>query len=304
MTLDELKAIRRSLPEQVLKTPVLPSPYGWVQAESLQTTGSYKLRAAFHVLQSLTEEEKRRGAALTSSGNFAQAFAYAGKVLGIPTVVVMQEGASGFKMERTRSYGAELVLCEHNFEARFAMLKKLKEERGLTAIDHMEDERVVHGHATVALDLLEQLPKPPQILVPVSTAGLLAGVALAAKLTDPTIKVIGVQPERANATALSFARGEVTSIARADSQCDALSASRPGRVPFQLVQQYVDDIVTVSEGAISDAVRYLATEAKLVVEPGGAVGLAAQRSEKVWGPAVALLSGGNLDPKRLATYLS
>jgi len=303
MTLDDLKAIRRSLPEQVLKTPVLPGPYGWLHAESLQTTGSYKLRAAFHVLQSLTPEERKRGAALTSSGNFAQAFAYAGKVLGIPTVVVMQEGASGFKMERTKSYGAELVLCEHRFEARFEALRKLQEERGITAIDHMEDERVVHGHATVALDLLEQL-KPPQILVPVSTAGLLAGVAMAVKLSDPSIRVIGVQPEKANATALSFAQGEVTPIAKADSQCDALSASRPGHLPFRLVQQFVDDVVTVSEEAISDAVRYLATEAKLVVEPGGAVGVAALRSGVVQAPAAALLSGGNLDPRRLAGYLS
>lgn len=303
MTLDDLKAIRRSLPEQVLKTPVLPSPQGWVHAESLQTTGSYKLRAAFHVLQSLTPEERRKGAALTSSGNFAQAFAYAGKALGIPTVVVMQEGASSFKMERTRNYGAELVLCEHRFEARFEALKKLQEERGITAIDHMEDERVIYGHATVALDLLDQV-KPPAVLVPVSTAGLLAGVALAVKLTDPSIRVIGVQPAKANATALSFQAGRVTAIARAESQCDALSASRPGNLPFALVQQYVDDVVTVSEEAISEAVRYLATEAKLVVEPGGAVGIAALRSGVVKAPAAAILSGGNLDPQRLASYLA
>ena len=303
MTLEKLQAIRASLPLEVLKTPVLPGEYGWMMAESLQTTGSYKLRAAFHLLQSLTPQEKARGAALSSSGNFAQAFAYAGKALGILTVVVMQEGASAFKMERTRNYGAELVLCEHRFEARFEALRKLEEERGITAIDHMEDERVVHGHATVALDLLEQV-RPPAILVPVSTAGLLAGVALATKLTDPTIRVIGVQPERANATALSFAKGEVTAIARAESQCDALSASRPGNLPFKLVQQYVDDVVTVSEEAISDAVRYLATQAKLVVEPGGAVGLAALRSGVVQAPAAAILSGGNLDPLRLASYLA
>ncbi len=303
MTLEKLQAIRASLPLEVLKTPVLPGEYGWMMAESLQTTGSYKLRAAFHLLQSLTPQEKARGAALSSSGNFAQAFAYAGKALGILTVVVMQEGASAFKMERTRNYGAELVLCEHRFEARFEALRKLEEERGITAIDHMEDERVVHGHATVALDLLEQV-RPPAILVPVSTAGLLAGVALATKLTDPTIRVIGVQPERANATALSFAKGEVTAIARAESQCDALSASRPGNVPFGLVQKYVDDVVTVSEEAIAEAVRYLATQAKLVVEPGGAVGIAALRSGVVTAPAAAILSGGNLDPLRLASYLA
>lgn len=303
MTLEKLHQIRASLPPQVLKTPVLPGAYGWMMAESLQTTGSYKLRAAFHLLQSLTDEEKARGAALTSSGNFAQAFAYAGKALGIPTVVVMQEGASPFKMERTRNYGAELVLCEHRFEARFEALRKLKEERGITALDHMEDERVVHGHATVALDLLEQV-RPPAILVPVSTAGLLAGVALATKLTDPSLRVIGVQPEKANATALSFARGEVTAIERAESQCDALSASRPGNLPFALVRQYVDEVVTVTEEAITEAVRYLATEAKLVVEPGGAVGIAALRSGVVRAPAAAILSGGNLDPQRLATYLA
>ncbi|MBI3925552.1 MAG: pyridoxal-phosphate dependent enzyme [Armatimonadetes bacterium] len=301
-----IRAAAADLPEWVLRTPVLPGPLAgtFLKCENLQTTGSYKIRASYHVLSRLTPAQRRAGAAISSSGNFAAAFACAGAALGIKTTVVMMEKTRPNKIGRTRKLGAEVVLCENRFEARRSTLERLGREQGLAVIDHLEHPGVVLGHGTVGLEFLEQRPDLGSILVPVSTAGLLAGVALAARALRPGIQVIGVQPAGANAAVLSFQARKLLSIPKVDTVCDALTAPHPGSLPFEVMSRQVDAMVEVEDGAVLEAVRLLALESHLVVEPGGAVGLAAALSKTFPAPVGILLSGGNIEPELLARVIA
>jgi len=314
--LDEIRAAADALPRQVRRTPLLPLaeelPGGgslFAKCENLQQTGSYKLRAAFTVLTRLSPDEQARGAALSSSGNFAAAFAWAGRTLGIPTTVVMMQKTQPYKIERTRQMGARVVLCENRFEARFETLERLAATEGLVAIDHLEDRAVLCGHGTVGLEILEDLPEVEVVLVPVSTGGLLAGVAAAIKALRPQVEVIGVQPEGNDSTWRSVRAGHPVSIPEVQTLCDALTSTRPGHLPFAHIQALVSGIELVGETEIVQAVRWLADSAKLVVEPGGAVGVAHLQpwalAPRFAGRRVCvLLSGGNLAPERLAGFLT
>jgi threonine dehydratase len=312
VTLREIEAARGRLPPEVVRTPLLPCPAlsatgrAFLKAESLQVTGSYKARAAFTVLESLDAEARRRGAVLASSGNFAAAFAYMGRLLGIPTAVVMMRRTAPYKVEKTRRLGAEVVFCEDRWEAREETLRQLERNRGMTVIHHFEDPRVIAGHGTIGLEIMEECPDAALVLVPVSSGGLLAGVAAAVRGVRPQARVIGVQPEGADALARSLEAGQVVSIPEARTMCDALVATRPGELPFRHAQRDVERVVRVGEAEIAAAVRFLAAEAKLVAEPGGAVTTAALLAGKVGreeGAVVALVSGGNIAPERLASLL-
>lgn len=312
VTVGQIREAAERLPPYIARTPLLPfvplsESLGfevWLKCENLQLTGSYKARAAAHILNSLNEEERRAGVALSSSGNFAAAFAYLGRKLGIPITVVMMERTSPTKVARTRDWGAEVVLCANRHDARFEVLDQLQRERGCVKVDHFEDLRVVAGHGTIGLEIAEALAELDTILVPSSSGGLIAGVAVAVKALCPKARVVGVQPEGSNAMTLSWRAGRLVDIGEPKTICDALVAQRPGKVPFDHVMKYVDDFVLVSDKEVEQAVRLLAFHAKLVTEPGGAVGVAALMAGKVQplrrGPAVALLSGGNIRPELLA----
>jgi threonine dehydratase len=197
-------------------------------------------------------------------------------------------------------------MCENDFERRFEVLRELQEQKGITPVFAFEDPEVIIGHGTIGLEIVEDLPAPMTLLVPVSSAGLIAGVAIAVKERIPSAQVIGVQPEGCNATYLSWQRGEVVRIPTVDTICDALIAQYPGNLPFAHMQRYVDDVVLVSDEQVKEAIRFLADSAKLVVEPGGAVGVAALLSGAVKPTSetvVALLTGGNIALSRLAEYL-
>jgi threonine dehydratase len=313
VTVAEIELARRGLPAEVVRTPLLRCPAleregpVFLKAENLQVTGAYKARAAYTVLSSLGPEARLRGAALASSGNFATAFAFMGRRLGIPTAVVMMRRTAPYKVELVRALGAEIHFCEDRWDARDEVLQRLESERRMTVIHHLEDPRVITGHGTIGLEILEDCPEIELVLVPVSSGGLLAGVAAAVKARRPEARVIGVQPEGADAMARSLEAGEVVSIPEARTMCDALVATRPGRLPFEHARRDVERIVRVAEEEIAAAVRFLAMEAKLVAEPGGAVTTAALLSGRVAadrGPTVALVSGGNIAPERLAALLS
>jgi threonine dehydratase len=312
VTVEAIEAARRRLPPEVVRTPLLLCPAlsekapVYLKAENLQVTGSYKARAAYTVLADLDAEARRRGAVLASSGNFAAAFAFMGRLLGIPTAVVMMRKTAEYKVERTRRLGAEVLFCEDRWEAREELLNRLETERGFTVIHHYEDPRVIAGHGTIGLEILDDCPNAGLVLVPISSGGLIAGVAAAVKGRRPAARVIGVQPEGADAMARSLEAGRVVGIPEARTMCDALVATRPGELPFRHVQRDVEAVVRVSEEEIRQAVRFLATEAKLVAEPGGAVTTAALLSGRVTateGPVIALASGGNVAPERLAALL-
>lgn len=314
ISLDEIRQAHAEFPPVIRRTPLLPSESlseqvgtaVWLKCENLQITGSYKPRAAFTLLSRLSPEQKRRGAALSSSGNFASAFAYMGRLLGVPTTVVMMQKTSPLKAEKTARYGAEIVWCENRFEARFDALRRLEQERGLTIINTLEDANVPIGHGTAGIEIIEQLPAVNMVLVPISTGGLIAGVATAIKELNAQVKVIGVQPEGSNAAYLSFRAGRIVTIPETKTICDGLTATRPGELMFAHIQRYVDDIVLVSDDAVRAAVAWLAEKDHLVVEPSGAVGVAALLTGKIEGRGnvVAFLSGGNVTPRLLAEFLS
>ena len=304
-TLDEIKAARDALPAAVRRTPILPVARDsrevgretlFLKCENLQVTGAYKIRAAFTVLRSLTDEQRQRGVVITSSGNFAQAYAFAGNSMGVPIVVVMLDSTSAYKVENTKGYGAEVGFCGTDALARQPTVDRVAEERGMTAIDNWEYPPIVAGHASIGLEIVEDAPDVETVLVPVSSGGVAAGIASAVKLSNPKVKVIGVQPERANAAYVSMQTGEATAIDYWDSMADGLSARRPGEYPFRHLQEYLDDIVLISEQDIADAFRTILFRTKLMGEPAGVVAPAAFLSGKVegTGKTVAALTGGNV----------
>ncbi len=315
ITLQEIKEAQKKLPNAIVNTPLLFSEelskqFGcllYLKTENLQVTGSYKARAAFTILNNLSAQQKQTGAAISSSGNFAGAFAFMGRLLGIPATVVMMEKTAPFKVAKSRRYGGEVVLCENRFEARWETLDRLERERGVAAINTFEAPDVIAGHGTIGLEIIEDLPEVEIILVPISSGGLLAGVAAAIKQINPEVRIIGVQPQGSNAMHLSFHKGSLQNIDHIDTICDALVATKPGASPFEHVQKYVDDVVLVTDRDVKKAVSLLFEFSKLVVEPSGAVGIAALLSGAISAKdknVVSLISGGNVSRENFTKYFA
>jgi threonine dehydratase len=287
----------------VRTTPILPCSLKeglFYKAENLQWTGSFKLRTASCQIGRLSEMERAKGVVASSSGNFAQALAFAARRRNVSAKLVMMQSSNPFKVERTRAHGGEVVFCEDRFEARAEAVSLIAEQEGRIVVHPYDHPDAVAGNASLGFEILRQLPDVENLVLPISGGGLIAGVASAVKLGKSEARVWGVQPDKANAAWLSYRAGEIRSIARAESVADGLAATRPGNVTFPLIRQFVDDVVTVREDSILQAVRYLLLEEKLVVEPAGAVGLAAVLEELV--PVrntVLVLSGGNIDPELL-----
>ncbi|MBM3263633.1 MAG: threonine/serine dehydratase [candidate division Zixibacteria bacterium] len=315
ITLEEIRQAKNELPPEVVCTPVirateLSREIGsdiFLKLENFQTTGSYKARAAYTLLNRLSPEQKRRGATISSSGNFAAAFACMGALLDIPTTVVMMKKTAPYKSERTRRFGAEVVFCENRNQARWDMIAQLERERGITAINTFEDPNVSRGHGTLGLEIVEQIPDADIVLIPVSSGGLIAGVATAIKSIRPETRIVGIQPEGSPAMYRSFHTGSLCEVPEPSTVCDALVAARPGQLPFEHVRSYVDDMILVSDEEAISAVCVLAEGAKCVAEPGGAVGIAAIRAGKIdvqGKRVVVLISGGNIDPHQFGGYLA
>ncbi len=288
-------------------TPVLPSsfdPHVFFKTESLQVTGSFKVRTAFSQLLRLSAEDARRGIVTSSSGNFALATAYAGSRLGLSTKIVMMKSANPVKIARTKRCGGEVVPCEDRFDARAEAVAEIVRAEGRTEIAPYDHPFAVLGSTTIAAEILEQCPEVENIVSPISGGGLISGLAAAAKLLKPGIRVWGVQAKGSNATYLSFQARDYRSIEKARTVADGLLVTRPGKITFPLILQYVDDVVTVCEAAILQAVCHLHEEERLVVEPSGAVPLAAVIEGKIPRKnTVLVLSGGNIAPDVLRQAL-
>lgn len=304
-TLDDINAAQAALPAAIRRTPILPLARNsaevgketlFLKCENLQVTGAYKIRAAFTVLRSLSDAQRERGLVVTSSGNFAQAYAFAGVQMGVPIVVVMLDSTSPYKVENTKGYGAEVVFCGSDALARQSVVERVAAARGMTAIDNWEYPPIVPGHASIGMEIVEDCPDVETVLVPVSSGGMAAGIAAAVKLSNPKVRVVGVQPEKANAAYVSMQKGEPTAIDYWDSMADGLSARRPGTYPFRHLQEYMDEIVLISERDIADAFRTVLFRGKMLGEPAGVVAAAAFLSGKVDSgrKTVAMLSGGNV----------
>lgn len=307
VSLQEIQAAAERIHPYILPTPLLrgdalgPSA-PWLKAENLQRTGSFKVRGALNAVIQLTDHQRTRGVITLSAGNHGQALAYAAQLFGIPCVVVIREDAQRTKLEAIEGFGAEIVLTpiatwQERLEAEQA-------RRGLHLVHPFDDDAVLNGQGTVGLEILAAMPGVETIVVPVGGGGLISGVAVAAKSLRPDVRVIGVEPEGANVVSRSLTAGYPVTLDRIDTVADGLAPPYTRARNLALVQQYVDRVVTVTDAAILDALRAIAAKAKLVVEPGGAAAIAALATMAIEGPAVAILTGGNVDSAQLGQWLA
>jgi threonine dehydratase len=281
-----------------------------IKPESLQPTGAFKLRGAYAAISALPPDARRTGVVAHSSGNHAQAVAYAAALLGVPAVVVIPDNAPRVKVDAARALGAEIVLSRPGMAARVAATGELAAKHGYTIIPPFDDRVVIAGQGTIGLEIAADCPEADLVVVPVGGGGLISGVAAAIRELCPGAAVIGVEPELAADARDSLRLGRPVAWASDATQrtiADALRADEVGALPLRHMLSYVDDIVTVTEDEIRETVRRLALEAHLIAEPGGAVAVAAcllrERDLPAAGTRVAVLSGGNIEPALLTEIL-
>ena len=316
----ELPAIRaaaETLRGITVRTPLVP--FGapdrrhLLKAESLQPIGAFKLRGAYVAAAALAAEARARGLITYSSGNHAQGVARAARLLGVPAVIVMPSDAPAVKRARVEADGAEVVIVGTASEERRLVAEALAADRGLAMIPPFDDPRIVAGQGTVGLEIAEALTDVAAVLVPVGGGGLAAGVAAAMRALSPGTRVIGVEPELAADAQASLEADEIVTWDAAlvsRTIADGTRTQAIGRLPFAHLRRQLDRIVTVTEAEIAAAVRLAAQEARLVVEPSGALPIAAMRFHaaeagllRLDGPVVGVVSGGNVDPERYREYL-
>ncbi|HEX6140633.1 MAG TPA: threonine/serine dehydratase [Candidatus Limnocylindria bacterium] len=311
--LDEIRAAAARIRGAAVRTPLLRwDDRTWLKPESLQPVGAFKMRGAYNAVASLTDEERSRGVVTYSSGNHAQAVARAARLLGARATIVMPQNAPQVKVEGVRRDGAEIVFTGPGSEERHRIALELVERNGSVMIEPYDDARIIAGQGTAGLEIAEDLPDVTCVLIPVSGGGLSSGIATAVKSLAPSARIIGVEPELAADARDSLAAGEIVSwdaSLTTRTEADGLRVEHLGWLPFIHLRQYMDEIVTVSEEAMADAIRQLAFGARLVVEPSGAAAMAAHLSgaaSQAEGDdrRVIVISGGNIDPARLATILA
>ena len=315
VSLAEIREAARLLAGVAVRTPLVPVPRLHrdllVKPESLQPTGSFKLRGAYTAISLAGRQARERGVIAHSSGNHGHAVAYAAARLGVRAVVVVPSTAPAVKTEAIEYYGAQLVTVAPTLAARVAATEELAAEHGYVVIPPFDDRAVIAGQGTIGLEIAADCPDVDLVLVPVSGGGLISGIAAAIRASCPGAAVVGVEPELAADARDSLRHGERVAWPAADVQrtiADALRVEQVGVLPFAHLRELVTDIVTVSEDEMRTAVRLLVREARLVAEPGGAAATAAWLFHAAELPAastpVAVLSGGNIDPDLLAAILA
>lgn len=268
----------------------------YLKPENMQKTGAYKLRGAYYKISTLSPEERAKGLITASAGNHAQGVAYAAKAFGVKAVIVMPTTTPLIKVERTKSYGAEVVLYGNVYDEACEHAYKLAEENGYTFIHPFDDPAVATGQGTIAMEIIKELPLVDYILVPIGGGGLATGVSTLVKLLNPNIKVIGVEPAGANCMQESVRRGEVTTLNSVNTIADGTAVKTPGEKIFPYIQKNVDEIITVSDDELVVAFLDMVENHKMIVENSGLLTVAALKhlqfkDKKV----VSILSGGNMD---------
>ena len=309
-TLKDFEAAEANVLAIAKVTPILDSFYlsdltggqVFLKAENLQRTGAYKLRGAYNRMSKLTAQERKRGVVAASAGNHAQGVALASAKLGIKATIFMPVGASLPKVQATRGYGAEVVLTGATFAECLKAAQEFSHKKNSVFIPPFDHIDVVIGQGTVGLEIMQEMPDVDNIVVAIGGGGLAAGVAVVAKLSAKAngrkVKVYGVQSEHAAPYVPSMKSGKLTEVHTTPTIADGIAVSKPGRVPFELIKKHLDKVVTVSENEIARSILVLLERSKQVVEPAGAVGVAALIAGKLKlkGKTVVILSGGNMDP--------
>ncbi|MBX7213632.1 MAG: pyridoxal-phosphate dependent enzyme [Thermoflexales bacterium] len=315
VTLSDIQAARARIAPAIVRTPLVPlpgvsNPDLLLKLESLQPMGAFKLRGAYNALASLSAAERAAGVIAHSSGNHAQAVAYAARALGIRATIVMPRNAPAIKLERTKAYGANVVLVGNASTERAKKCAELAAQHGYEEILPFDDTRVIAGQGTLGVEIAEDAPQTDLVLVPVSGGGLISGVAVAIKSLLPNARVVGVEPSLASDAQASLRAGLIVAFPAdqtAQTMADGLRVHRLGDVTWPHIKEYVDDIVTVSEEEIEEAMRALAFQGRVLSEPSGAVTTAAWLYHRGALPEakhpVAVVSGGNIDTAQLVHIL-
>lgn len=304
LTLDNVYRASYVLRDVVRKTDVIyapklkPGTELYLKTENLQITGSFKVRGSYYKMSKLTEEEKKRGVIACSAGNHAQGVALSAQKNGIKAVICLPDGAPISKIEATKSYGAEVCLVEGVYDDAYNKALSLRDEMGYTFIHPFNDEDVIAGQGTIALEIADQLPDLDAVIVPIGGGGLISGVAYTIKSINPNVKVYGVQAAGAPSMFKSVKDGKIEELTSVSTIADGIAVKKPGDLTYEICSKYVDEIVTVSDDEISAAILALMEQHKLVTEGAGAVAVAAAMYGKIdlsGKKAVCLLSGGNID---------
>lgn len=278
----------------------------FLKCENFQRVGAFKFRGAYNAISQLSKEDKSKGVITYSSGNHAQAVALVGKILGIETVIVMPNNAPEIKRKATAGYGAKIIEYDPVTQQREDIAKSLREEKGYILIPPFDHEDIIAGQGTAALELLEETKHLDYLLTPCGGGGLLSGTAIAAKGYDPGCRVIGIEPEAADDAVKSFRTKVLHTVKNPPTIADGTRTASLGKLTFPLVLKYVDDMQAVTEQSIIEAVKFLFYRMKLVVEPSGALGIAALMSGavKVKGRVGVIISGGNIDGETMKLVLN
>ncbi|MGH9881939.1 MAG: threonine/serine dehydratase [Pyrinomonadaceae bacterium] len=314
LTLELIREAHERISPHIHRTPVQTSRAFneaagvevFFKCENLQRAGAFKIRGATNKIRSLSDAEKRRGVVAFSSGNHAQAVALAAREAGVRAIVAMPDDAPKSKVAATRGYGAEIVFYDRHSEDRESVAQQISEREGLVMVPPYDDYLVMAGQGTAALELIQEVPDLEAIAAPCSGGGLFAGVSVAARTTNPHIRCFAVEPDTGDDTRQSFIRGERVSIPPPPTIADGLRVQSPGALTFPFVQKNAEDVLTVSDGEIVEALRFMLSRMKLLVEPSGVAAAAAVLKGKL-PPNIrkvgVVLSGGNIDGEFLSQLL-
>ena len=295
------------LPTHLIYSPIFSEESGnqiYIKPENLQKTGAFKIRGAYNKINKLTEEEKKRGVIASSAGNHAQGVAYAARELGIKAVIVMPKTTPLIKVQSTKKYGAEVVLYGDVYDDAYQKAKELEAQEGYVFVHPFDDIDVLEGQGTIALEILEEMPDAEVIVVPIGGGGLISGIAAAAKMIKPDIKIIGVEPSGAASATEALKKNKVITLPEANTIADGTAVKRIGDLTFNCIKQYVDEVVTVDDYELTEAFLLLAEKYKIIAENSGILPLAAlkkltERDKKV----VPVVSGGNIDVLMISSMI-
>ena len=309
---DFIKA-KEKLSKVLLETHLIYSPIFskesgnkvFIKPENLQKTGSFKIRGAYNKISNLTDAEKKRGVIASSAGNHAQGVAYGAKESGIKTIIVMPKSTPLIKVESTKQYGAEVILHGDVYDDAYKKAKELEEKEGYVFVHPFNDEDVLDGQGTIALEILEELPETDIILVPIGGGGLISGIACAAKILKPEIKIIGVEPEGAASAYEAIKENKVVELKEANTIADGTAVKKIGDLNFEYIKKYVDEIITVSDYELMEAFLLLVEKHKIIAENSGILSVAAtkkikEKNKKV----VSVISGGNIDVLMISSMIN
>ena len=309
---DFIKA-KEKLSKVLLETHLIYSPIFskesgnkvFIKPENLQKTGSFKIRGAYNKISNLTDAERKRGVIASSAGNHAQGVAYAAKESGIKAVIVMPKSTPLIKVESTKQYGAEVILYGDVYDDAYKKAKELEEKEGYVFVHPFNDEDVLDGQGTIALEILEELPETDIILVPIGGGGLISGIACAAKILKPEIKIIGVEPEGAASAYEAIKENKVVELKEANTIADGTAVKKIGDLNFEYIKKYVDEIITVSDYELMEAFLLLVEKHKIIAENSGILSVAAtkkikEKNKKV----VSVISGGNIDVLMISSMIN